>query len=482
MRRSGLGKDGANADSGPNTTESSIVPSKAGSETGDDSQRGTGVASPTDSTAAKDKAAMTREEREAKYKETRERIFKGFEDADNNDIAAANETLIDVSRTSSVNEKKKTRKQRNNDDGFEARSKFNAYYPTAQYVGTTYDQTANPAAYYNPYAAQSNGQAGTLNPAILQGGYTQGFPVMPNTPAFPMAMQSVPAPNGSSFNGQAHSSSTFQIYNQQIQPQYFQPPQQPISMGQRSPAMAPSTLSSVPQLSRPQPQMPDQPWSQNPYPYLYQRQRDQQQFYPLPNPDQGTPATMPSVPYPYGQLPYQASLQGGRAQHPLPGSYNRQPFNPQTRAFVPGNGAMAPAAPYGGRANDSTAHVLNATYPTAMENGSHTLYSGSYAQMPVAPIPGPFNQVSDPKAYGNRKTSSQSNVPQSPVPNSLSKWGTPAHLPPKPPPPETPSLPEVQHSLPLNINASLNIQPLSNGQPMPSFQNGAYSMPGVGSQ
>ena len=478
MRRSGLGKDGVNADSGPNTTESSIVPSKAGSETGDGSQRGTGVASPTDSTAAKDKAAMTREEREAKYKETRERIFKGFEDADNNDIAVTNETLIDVSRTSSVNEKKKGRKQRNNDDGFEARSKFNAYYPTVQYVGTTFDQIANPAAYYNPYASQSNGQSGTPNPALLQN-YTQGFPIMSNTPAFPMTMQPMPMPNVPSFNGQAHNSSTFQIYNQ---PPYFQPTQQPINVGQRSPAMAPSTLSNVSQLPRPQSQMHDQPWPQNPYPYIYQRQRDQQQFYPPPNSDQGPPAAMAPVPYLYGQLPYQVNTQGGRAQHPLPGSYNRQPFNPQIRAFVPGNGVTAQAAPYGGRVNDSTAHAINAPYPNGAENGSHTPYSSSYSQLPLASIPNSFNQTLDPKVYGNRKTSSQSNSPQSPVQNSLSKWGTPAHLPPKPPPPETPSLPEVQHSLPLNINASLNIQPLSNGQPMPSFQNGAYSMPGVGSQ
>lgn len=480
MRRSGLGKDGTNADSGPNTTESSIVPSKAGSETGDDSQRGTGVASPTDSTAAKDKAARTREAREAQYKEVRERIFKGFEDAENVDIAAANENFNDVSRASSVNEKKKSRKQRNNDDGFEARSKYNAYYPASNYVGTTYDQTANPAAYYNPYTLQSNAQmAQTLNPAMLPG-YTHGFPVMPNAPTFPTTMQTGLVANNSSFNGQTHNPSAFPIYNQQIQPQYFQATPQPINMSQRSPAMAASTLNSVPQHSRPQSQMSDQPWPQNTYSYIYPRQRDQQPFYPSPVSDQGPPGAIPSVPYPYGQLPYQANSQGGRTQHPLPGSYKS--FNPQTRAFVPSNGTTSQPTPYGVRANDTTTHVTSTQCSNGNENGSHTLYSNPYPQAPLVSGPGPFNQIPDPKVYGNRKTSSQSNGSHSPVQNSLSKWGTPAHLPPKPPPPETPTLPEAQHSLPLNINAGLNIQPLSNGQPMPSYQNGVYSMPGVGNQ
>ena len=41
---------------------------------------------------------------------------------------------------------------------------------------------------------------------------------------------------------------------------------------------------------------------------------------------------------------------------------------------------------------------------------------------------------------------------------------------------------EVQHSLPMNNQFNVNVQPLNGGQQMPSFQNGVYSMPGVGSQ
>lgn len=485
MRRSGVGRDSTNVDSGPNTTESSMAPSKAGSEAGDGSQRGTGVASPTDSTAAKDKATMTREEREAKYKETRERIFKGFEDADQVDVAAANEALNDVSRASSANEKKKARKQRNTDDGFEARSKFNAYYPSIQYVGATYDQIANQSAYFNPYASQTNphmGQAGTLNPAMLQA-YSHGYPVMANTPAFQMAMQSAPMSNGSSFNGQTHNATNFPMYNQQMQSQFFQSNQQPVNFSQRSPATATSSLNTIPQLSRSQHPMSDQPWPQNPYPYVYQRQGNQQQFYPPPIPDQGSHVVAtPSIPYPYGQLPYQSSPQGGRAQHPLPGSYTRPSFNPQIRAFVPGNGNTSQPAPYGVRVGDSIGHTNNDSYANGNENGPQNLYSSSHSQSPLMSVPGPLSQTSDPKGYGSRKIPSQSNGPQSPAQNSLSKWGTPANLPPKPPPPDTPNLPEAQHSLPVNINAGLNSHPLSNGQPMPNFQNGVYSMPSVGNQ
>lgn len=484
MRRVGLGKDGVSIDSGPNTTESSIVPSKAGSETGDDSQRGTDVASPTDSTAAKDKAAMTREEREAKYRETRERIFKGFEDAEQVDIVTANDASNDVSRASSVNEKKRTRKQRNNDDGFEARSKFNAYYPAVQYSTTTYDQTANPA-YYNPYGLQptnSMNQAGPVSPAMLPPNYVQGFQPVPNASSFTMAMHSAPAMNGSSFNGQNHSGPTFPLYNSQMQPSYYQPMQQQMGMGQNSPGTSSPVLSNATHFSRPQVQVPDQSWPPSSFPYPLQRPREQQQFGHLPVPDQGSSAAMHPMPYQYGQLPYQGKVQGGRAQHPLPGSYNRPSFNPQTRAFVPGAGVGSQSASYGNTVSEPLKRASSTPVSNSKEIVSYPQVSGSFPQAPLTSMPNSFNQTVDPKPYGTRKNQPQSNVPRSPGQSSLSKWGTPAHLPPKPPPPETPNLPEAQHSLPVSVHAPMNIQPVSNGQPMPTFQNGVYSMPALGNQ
>ena len=483
MRRAGFGKDGPNTESGLNTTANSMAPSKSGSETGDDSQRGTGVVSPTDSVAAKDKASMTREEREAKYKETRERIFKGFEDNDNVENTDANGGLNEVSRANSVNEKKKTKKQRNHDDGFEARSKFNAYYPAVQYPGSTYDQAGNPATFYHAYNAQHHvamNQPGPLGAAIIHQPYPQpGYQTMPNPAAFPMPMQQMPLMSGPPYNAQTANSPQFSGYSQPTQ--YYQPTQTQMPMGQHSPAMSSPALSNI-QLARPPSQMSDQQWPQNGFPYVYQRPREQQQYYPAPMLDQAPATTMHSIPYQYGQLPYQPNVQSGRAQHPLPGSYTRQPFNPQTRAFVPGSGNMPTAMPYGGRSNEPSARGPGTAFANGNQIAPYGQHSDFYSHMNSVPTSGSSNPAQDPKSYGTRRTTSHTSGPQSPVPNSLSKWGTPAHLPPKPPPPETPSMPEVQHSLPSNVHASMNIQPISNGQPMPSFQNGVYTMPGAGVQ
>ena len=477
MRRAGLGKDGQAIESAIATNDSSKFPSKSGSEAGDGSQQGTGVASPTDSTNAKDKASMTREEREAKYKETRERIFKGFENSENADGDATAGTVPsnEVSRTSSANEKKKTKKHRNNDDGFHARSQYNAYYPTMQYPNTTFDQAAGSAAYFSPYGPQqinTMGPSGNLSPPMFQQGYNQGYTSMPNSPTYPMVMQQGPMMSGSNLSGQNNN---LGVYNQQVPQQYYQPMQQSM-MGQQSPAMSSPALSSNAQLSRPQPQLPDQPWLQNGFSYSYQQSRNQQPVYPSPMHDRSPVIGMATVPYQYGQLPYQPNAPGGKAPHPLPGSYNRQAFNPQTRAFIPGNGFIPPqAASYGSRTSSNGSQGQPYGQQPAYLQPSSTP-SISY----MSPVPG-FGQFipgQDPKSYGTRKTSSQTNDSHSPGQSSLSKWGTPAHLPPKPPPPDVPSMAESQHSLPMNIHANMTLQAMGNGQSMPNFQNGIYSTPG----
>ena len=477
MRRAGLGKDGQAADSGAATNDSSKVPSKSGSEAGDGSQQGTGVASPTDSTNAKDKASMTREERETKYKETRERIFKGFENNDSTDGDGATGTMPsnEVSRTSSANEKRKTKKHRNNDDGFHARSQYNAYYPAMQYPASTFDQAGSTAAYFSPYAPQpinSMGPSSNLSPPMFQQEFNQVYRSMPNSPAYPTAMQHGPMMSGSYLNGQNNG---IGAYNQQISQQYYQPMQQNV-LGQHSPAMPSPVLSSNAPLSRSQPQTVDQPWSPNGVSYPYQQLRNQQPVYPSQMHDRPPAVGMPTVPYQYGQLPYQPNALGGKAPHPLPGSYNRQVFNPQTSAFVPGTGFVSPQTNYGSR----TLSNGSQTQPYGQQFGTY-LQTSSAPSMPfMSPVPGlgPFVSGQDPKSHGMRKSSSQTNDSQSPGQNSLSKWGTPAHLPPKPPPPDVPSMPNSQHALPANIHANTNLQSMSNGQSMPSSQNGIYTMPG----
>ena len=468
MRRAGVGRDGQIIESGANTADGSMAPSKAGSETGDDSQRGTGVASPIDSNLAKDKSAMTREEREAKYKETRERIFGPESEA-----IDSNEAVNEVSRTSSRNEKKK-KKHKNNDDGFEARSQFNAYYPSMQYPVTTYDQTAASPAYYSPYPMQQGNilsQPGAVDAVMLQQGYQQGYNPMSTPQGFPAMTSPNPALNGYD----VQTANTHAVtYNQQISSHYYTSMQQGIGMGQSSPVMSSPAASNHSQFSRSQSQLSDQQWSQNTYSYPYPQQRDQQQFFPQPIQNQNPMAGVASVPYQYGQLPLQPGMQGARAQHPLPGSYKSQAFNPQTRAFVPNGVSQTPQ--HGNHSGLSTRNLNgNQCLPYVQQSSPHH-------QGPSMSGSAPYGFGQEVKAYGIRKSSTQSNSTHSPVQSSLSKWGTPSHLPPKPPPPEVPSMTEVQHSLPMNNQFNVNVQPLNGGQQMPSFKNGVYSMPGVGPQ
>lgn len=464
MRRTGRGKDGQKTESGATTATNSMPPSKAGSETGDESQQGTGVVSPTDSNAAKDKSNMTREEREANYRARREQLFgPESENADSND------TSNDVSRTNSRNEKKKKKHNKNNDDGFEARSQFNAYYPTVHYPMATYDQATNGVmAYCSPYTLQSGNTGGVM----LQQGYQQGYPPMPNTQGFPSAANQ--APMISCFNGPIPPST----YNQQTPTQYYSAIHQGSGMNHPSPGLSSPPTSAGAQMSRPPSQMTDQQWPQNGYSYPYLQPREQQQFFappPMQNPN--TRFGVTSVPYQYGQLPYQPGLQGAKAQHPLPGSYSRQTFNPQTRAFVPNSGSNPPqTVSYGG----APSPMRNTSTPSSNGAQCHSYgpQAPSYLQMATTPFPGGYNIGQESKVNGTRKSSSEQSASQSPAQSSLSKWGTPANLPAKPPPPEIPNIPEA-HSLPMNNQFNVNVQPMSGGQPMPSFHNGVYSIPGV---
>ena len=468
MRRAGLSKDGQVTGSPATTAEGSMAPSKAGSETGYDSQQGTGMASPTDSTTAKDKSAMTREEREAKYKETRERIF-----GPENENAEPSEVVNGISRTSSRNEKKK-KKHKNNDDGFTARSQYNAYYPNIPYAPTTYEPAAESAMYYSPYAMPANvalPHSGMMGTAPLQQGYQQAFQPIANSQPFLTTM-------GGNFMGPWHDAQNGTSYNQPLPQQYYPQMQSGMFVNEQSPILSSPALSSSGQFPRPQSQISEQQWPQPNHPYSYQSSRDQPQYFPPQINHQSSIPSVQSVPYQYGQLPVQPGIQGPKAQHPLPGSYKSQTFNPQTRAFVPNSGPFHPQLIHQGNTpNNATSRSPAASFQNANQFpvlGQQPAYYSQVGSVPVAPL---YNSNPESKTNGVRKSSAQSNVSPSPIQSSLSKWGTPSHLPPKPPPPETPSVPEGQHSLPLNNQFNVNVQAINGGQPMPNFQNGVYSMP-----
>ncbi|KAL9608055.1 MAG: hypothetical protein Q9167_007095 [Letrouitia subvulpina] len=478
MRRTGAVREGSNVESGGTTAASSISPSRGGSETGDESQRAPGIASPANSSVAREKTTLTREEREAKYKETRDRIWKDLDEPENNEASNNHEEVPGMSRTSSSSGKKKSRKNKMIDDGFQARSQFNAYYPTMQFSNAVFDQTTTPPSFFNPYGPQHNtgiGQPGAVAPPMYQQSFNQPFQNPLHTQGYPMGTHLFPTMNVPSMNGLNGSQNP--QYSPQMSAQFYQQPHPP-ALGQQSPTISSPGISTGIQLSRPHSQMSDQPWQSNGYnsPYQQQSRIHQQMCIPATQ-DRNTMTGMPTIPYQYGQLPFQSSVPGTKNAHPLPGSYNRQSFNPKTRSFVPGTINGGPyTPPLNHKADDSMGNGQSPSFP----NGNHSIptsqQNGS-GQARLMPQFGSFTPVQDSKAHVPRKNNINSSNQQGPTPSSLAKWATPASLPPKPPPPEVPSVPEGQNPLPQHVPSHNNVQVMSNGQPMPIFQNGVYSMP-----
>ncbi|MCJ1313262.1 hypothetical protein MMC25_006939 [Agyrium rufum] len=476
MRRGGTGEQGRIHGSGDNTTTSSMAPSKAGSDLEDESHRGTGVASPTESMILKDKSAMTREEREAKYKETRDRIFKNFEDTENSEVLASGETSNQISRTSSATGRKKTRKNRQNDDGFDTRSQFNVYYPSGAY-GATYAQAPVQIPFPQLYAAQQYG----IPQAEPQPIYNPSF-----TPPSGISMYQPPPSQPMAISNQSYQMPAGQTVIPYGPPNYPQPQNMVPSSQMMMSSPTPSDASSIsrPQFSRSQSQMSDPSWPQGNYTNAYPMPQTPSQTFQQPisrSPGGG----VHMMNYPYGQLPYQMNGQSGRPAHPLPGSFNRHALNPQIQAFVPGAGFL-PSQPsnYGHR----PAPVPNYP-PNMMGNGntSATIYASPqmYLGPPQAPQPANYSPWIQPAANTNElPVPSQSQAPlrnrhtsrnksssagnshsQLPTPPLLAKWSSAANLPPKPPPPESSTTSgTMAPSFPLR-------------QGVPTFQNGTYSKP-----
>ncbi|KAK8175697.1 hypothetical protein IWX90DRAFT_118842 [Phyllosticta citrichinensis] len=421
--------------SGTNTTANSDGPSKTTSEAGGDSG----------SDAGQGPRKLTREEREAKYKEARQRIFGSAEDGDLGDLAKDNDGK-DMSRSSSAAGRKNKKKPRNNDDdGFEARSQFSPYFPP-QYGGSGYSNGAQPMYYgpVNSMAPQTN-----VNPPVSSPFQGQtGFPVMVQQetqhqyswqlPQFasPPTGSINPAPFGAPMPVNYDISSDFQ---------------QRMSFQQNSNTKVTPRMSSVPLAGptdgyRPQSQGVNQPWSQVNAPMPYQ--------YPQGFNDRPMSAGQN---YPYGQLP-NPSFGNNRNQHPLPGSFNRQQFNPQSQAFVPSFVPGMRGAP--GYNMPAQSPQMASVAPNMV---GYPSYMGMHQQgRPGQPAPQPqFNSIRQPLNPAFMKTGIPNQGISHPLPqpvsaaplpggkpasmggqSSIAKWGTPSHLPPKPPPPA--SLPPQQ--------------------------------------
>ena len=480
MRRAETGKDGQASDSGANTTASSIIPSKAGSEADDASNPGTGFVSPTESDITRDKAAITREEREAKYKLARERIFKGFDDLDKPENVSGTSASNEVSRASST-EKKRNRKRHNHNDDFEARSQFNAYYPGMQIPSVAYAHPTDTTGFFTPYMphiSNAHGQSANFSPPVSQMQYPQGCQAMSISKGSGMGMQqsNISATNG--FYSQGNTPSTYNGYDQQTPTQYFQTMQHS-SSGLHSPAVANNGLAAQQYT-----QWPEQQWPQ--YWNKYQPTDSQQISAELQSQSKSSTSSMSSTPYPYGELPYQPTSQVGRPQHPLPGSYNRPSFNPRTSSFVPQTHLGPPTlASYGTRPGQSSSAGSSIAFQFSSQGFPYDQQLSSYAQssssslLPMPPVPPAHNTGFDSKTFGSRKSSSLPAPSQPAGQNLISKYGVPSHLPPKPPPSEISNIPtpEVQHPLPPTVRSTLNLQAAGHGQGMPTYQNGMYSHP-----
>lgn len=427
MRRA----DGERPTDGSNTASS--VPSKTGSEAGDSgNERGGG--------SGKDRLTLTREEREAKYQEVRERIFRDFPDSKSSETPSS-EQGANMSRSSSTSGRKKAQRQKTPyDDSFEARSQFNTYYPGIHYAQGPTPYAMNDSAFSGqpPYVVgpgvappgmnySHNGQNNVVYPGQMPMNSMPQYPM----PVSPQMSASVPwqggnLPQQSPFNGYASINQSPAMMNQQ-----------------------PVTKSSPAMNNYAVPYQNTQPnWSSPPFQGGLQQPayRNQAPVHWPNYPSQ--PMGSNAASYPYAQYPGQPLNPGMPMQNAHPSAFGRAPFNPQTRSFVPGGG------PVSRHPNKGSHQSGMGLYPT-MHPGMQPQWNG-YPDASRG-MEGP-NAMRGPP-FGTR--------------DSIAKWGTPAHLPPKPPPSEV-SYDFAMKSRNAEMHAA-NAQPNSKNGPL--VVSGGVSVP-----
>lgn len=175
--------------------------------------------------------------------------------------------------------------------------------------------------------------------------------------------------------------------------------------------------------------------------------------------------------YAYGLLPNQT--QQGRRQnpyHPLPGSFNRQFFNPNSQAFIPGHGGpqygRAPQHPHPispaishASAVDMNSRPVSRQHPTqphhfAAAPPQHTPHQPLVQPNPQTlthPLPQPVFAQSSPQPNHSRPKDGaaphHNTGSSAPLTSSLAKYTAPS-LPAKPPPPISESIRLGHHHLP----------------------------------
>ena len=416
----------------PSTEGSTAASSVPASEAGDSGNERGG--SSTGATPAKDRLTLTREEREAKYHEVRERIFRDFPDSKSSDNPNGDQNA-DMSRSSSTSGRKKTVRQKTpHDDSFEARSQFNAYYP-----GFNYNQ--GPI----PYNVAMNDPSFPSQPPYMVGpgvappgmGYSHGGqnamysgPMHMNSmPQYPMPVSPQMSPNAPWQGGNVPQQSPFSGY--------VSVNQSPAMMNQQPSAKSSPALNSyaIPN-SVPYQHAPPN-WTSPQYHGNFQQPayRSQPPVHWPNYPSQ--PVTSNPTSYPYAQYPGQPMM---GMQSPLPGTFARSPFNPQTRSFVPGG---APISRHPSKGNQPGV----APYPP-MHPGVQHQWGGF------------------PDSSRNAEAHSTVRGPSLNNKDSIAKWGTPSHLPPKPPPSAVPSDFDLKHRNITSIDSPAGNMPNSKNGPL----------------
>jgi len=496
-------------DTGPVLANGSNIPSKGTSENGDDD---------------KPKLPASREEREARYEAARLRIMGS---AKPSEFSPDQFTPKDDSRSSSAAGKKSKKKQRpDDDDGFEARSAYSAYY-TPPYSSNGYNSTSYG---FPAFSEPSHGQSST--PSNFDGqGATRGYQ--------PYSAQS---PAGAPWATQGYPTNGAQPWGQPQQQGYDLSANFQQAMSFQSPVM-PSQASNMPAGYESGYQQQyygaQQPWLQQGYQPQTQNPSGQANntFYQgyQQRPQSSSSQAHDGQPYLFGQLP-SATLgrPPSKLEHPLPGSYKGKHFNPQSQAFVPGqqNGTLfrsfspqdvvAGSSGLGGgsafgvpsplqRQPSAQSHASGYASPRHTSGTSNAPHAQQQTQPMMHPLPQPVfprqpspslplppKPGSTPQKLVQQQQQHQQQAAPSPGSNamhatngtnqsSIAKWGTPASLPAKPPPPAEPfdptRFPQLQRQPSYNAAAAARVP--SGG--MPSFGSippmaGGLGVSGVGGQ
>ena len=394
MRRAGLN----------DSTAPSSSASKATSEAGHSEE---GLASPSDSTPSRDKSKMTREEREAQYKAVRERIFGDFQELSVSESNSTGENSASMSRSSSSSGKKKSRRQKTpKDDSFEARSAFVPSYSHPHGI------TSQPSYQVGQYM-DVNSQDPYNNPTSFYGAQMNyGTTPTQSHPGFDSHM-----PNFNAFENRQQFGAMEPWNIMQSAPYYGYPPSQmqgsyPMHQGVTATPPYPNQFSS----GYHGPQHPSA-WTGN-------------QFADL----QSSPAS-PTAGGPWQNLAgFGHGIQNvphypGAATVPIPElgrNNNRSLFNPQTRSFVPNASNSRTGSRSSNRKKPASGNGVPP--PTArMSMPGRQLSGGSSASIP-------FPSKSNFTVQGAGIDAAEETLQK--------KYGTPANLPKKPPPPQAQQHPE----------------------------------------